>query len=66
MGAEFAFANNWSVTGEVLYMQFKQEHDTFRSSPLIQNRFVSFDSSNSAWVGKVGVNYRFNSAALLR
>ncbi len=65
-GAEFAFANNWSVTGEVLYMQFKQEHDTFRSSPLIQNRNVSFDSSDSAWVGRVGLNYRFNSAALLR
>ena len=64
-GAEFAFANNWSVTGEVLYMQFKQEHDTFRSGPLFANRDVSFDSSNSAWVGKVGLNYRFNSAALL-
>jgi opacity protein-like surface antigen len=66
MGAEFAFANNWSVTGEVLYMQFKEEHDTFRSRPTNQNRFVSFDSNDSAWVGKVGVNYRFNSAALLR
>ncbi len=47
-------------------MQFKQEHETFRSRPTNQNRFVSFDSSDSAWVGKVGVNYRFNSAALLR
>ena len=54
------------MTGEVLYMQFKPEHETFRSRPTNQNRFVSFDSSDLAWVGKVGVNYRFNSAALLR
>ena len=34
-GVEYALANGWSVNGELLYMQFKKESDTF-ASPTFQ------------------------------
>ncbi len=44
-------------------MQFDKANDTFRSSPLDQNRNVGFESHDSAWVSKVGVNYRGSAFA---
>jgi opacity protein-like surface antigen len=56
IGAEFALWSGWSATGEVLYMQFKKETLT---ATLPINGNVSFDNNDSAWVGRVGLNYRF-------
>jgi opacity protein-like surface antigen len=52
-GAEVALAGNWSVNGEVLYMQFARETDTFRYGNL-----RTLEYYDSAWIGRVGVNYR--------
>jgi opacity protein-like surface antigen len=54
-GAEFALAGNWSVNGEVLYMQFAKDSHTF----FVPNRLRTFESYDSAFIGRVGVNYRF-------
>lgn len=59
-GAEVALKGGWSVNGEVLYMQFSKEDETFRS-PANGNAAVSFQSYDSAWVGRVGVNYRWGA-----
>jgi outer membrane immunogenic protein len=56
-GAEVALAGNWSVNGEMLYMQFAKETDTFRSG----NNFRTFEYHDSAWIGRVGVTYRFGA-----
>jgi len=63
VGAEYAFANHWSVSGEVLYMQFRRDTDTFRSVP--QDRDVQFEANDSAWVARAGLNYRFNRAPIV-
>jgi outer membrane immunogenic protein len=56
-GAEYAFWKNWSITSEVLYMQFRTETDTLVSPAF--GRF-SFENTDSAWVARAGVNYRFD------
>jgi opacity protein-like surface antigen len=56
-GAEFALANGWSVNGEVLYMRFRKEADTFR----FPTGSTSFEHTDTAWVGRVGVNYRWGA-----
>jgi opacity protein-like surface antigen len=61
-GAEFALAGNWSVNGELLYMQFAKDTDTFRSISQDQSR--SFENYDSAWIGRVGVNYRFGDTGM--
>ena len=60
-GTEFALANNWSVNGEVLYMQFAKSTDTF-ISPAQNNVAFGFVRDDSAWVGRVGVNYRWGTS----
>lgn len=59
-GAEFALAGNWSVNSEVLYMQFAEDTNTFL--PKGSTRFRSFENYDSAWIARVGVNYRFGDA----
>lgn len=62
-GAEFALAGGWSVNGEVLYMQFAKEQDTFRSPT---QGVVSFEHYDSAWIGRVGVNYRWGAGGMVQ
>jgi opacity protein-like surface antigen len=59
IGAEFALWSGWSANAEVLYMQFKKETLT---ATLPINGTVSFDNNDSAWVGRVGLNYRWGDA----
>jgi outer membrane immunogenic protein len=60
-GAEWAINNNWSLKTEALYMQFQKDQSTVTSQiiadPGTQTRFKHDDS---AWVGRIGLNYRFN------
>ncbi|XIA63599.1 outer membrane protein [Bradyrhizobium sp. TZ2] len=60
-GTEVALANNWSVNGEVLYMQFAKSTDTF-ISPAQNNGAVGLVRDDSAWIGRVGVNYRWGTS----
>jgi outer membrane immunogenic protein len=59
-GAEVDLGNNWSVNGEVLYMQFAKHTATGVDGGATAFRF---DMNDSAWVGRLGLNYRFSSAA---
>jgi outer membrane immunogenic protein len=53
-GAEFLLGGNWSLGGEVLYMQFAESSDTLNTTPL-----YSFNLSDSALIARVSLNYRF-------
>ena len=58
-GAEYALAGGWSVNGEVLYMAVQaRDTDTFRS-PSIKCATSASRANNSAWVTRVGMNYRW-------
>jgi opacity protein-like surface antigen len=57
-GAEYVFGNNWSVAGEVLYMQFKKQEATFADTGAT---LFSFEYNDSAWVGRVALNYRWGA-----
>lgn len=63
IGAEYKLWTNWSVNAEALFMQFRKETDTFFSPS--QARNVSFDANDSAWVTRIGVNYRFDPGSVV-
>jgi outer membrane immunogenic protein len=56
VGAEWAFARNWTLKSEVLYANF-----TDRSYTLNFPAFgpASFTDSDQVWVSRIGLNYRF-------
>lgn len=60
-GAEFALASGWSANAEVLYMQLRKDTVTLNSPPA-NNGVSNFDQNDSAWVGRVGLNYRWGGA----
>ena len=57
-GAEFSLGNNWSLNAESLYMRFAKDTNTL-ISPV--RGALSFENNNSAWVNRVGLNYRFGN-----
>lgn len=59
VGAEFALRNNWSLNTELLYMQFEKSNDTFFSPDSAAN--YTFENNDSLWVGRVGLNYRWDN-----
>jgi outer membrane immunogenic protein len=59
-GTEYSFAPNWSFKGEVLYARFETEEIGLTCTLLCDpNRQVRFEHESSAWVTRVGINYRF-------
>ncbi|MBI5110411.1 MAG: porin family protein [Rhodovulum sp.] len=63
IGTEWALNQNWSIKGEVLYMAFARNEQT--STSVIYDPGVSyrFQSEDSMWVSRVGLNYRFGGGA---
>ncbi|MFC2049327.1 outer membrane protein [Chlamydiota bacterium] len=61
-GAEFALWCNWSVDAELLYLHFGNHSKTFTNAA--GNARFAFDYSESAWVGRLGFNYRFSLSNL--
>lgn len=59
-GSEFIFCNNWSVNAELLYLRFRSETVSL-SAGGIDYSFKFFDD---AWVGRIGLNYRFSLCSL--
>ena len=61
VGAEWMLANNWSIKGEVLYMRFEEDSHTFTgNAPFgVSGRPYRFDSEDSIWVARLGVNVKF-------
>jgi outer membrane immunogenic protein len=63
VGAERAMGNNWTVRSEVLYVDFiESSHRVLFAPPAT---FASFKESDSAWIARVGVNYRFGGGAVV-
>ena len=59
-GTEWSFAPNWSLKSEVLYARFETEENTFTCRLLCNpDRTFRFEHESSAWVTRIGVNYRF-------
>jgi len=56
-GAEWAFSPNWSLRSEVLYVEFADREKRFLFAP--PTTFANFTESDSMWVGRVGLSYRF-------
>lgn len=70
LGTEWAFAPNWSLKSEVLYMQFEKSTVTAlgNADSSVGNAGVSYrlESQDQAWISRVGVNYRFGGPAVAR
>jgi outer membrane immunogenic protein len=60
-GTEWQFASNWSFKSEVLYARFETEESTRTCGVLVCGvpTPVRFEHDSSAWVTRIGVNYRF-------
>jgi outer membrane immunogenic protein len=64
-GAEWQWANNWSLKGEFLYMRFESNNDTITGRTVnginfgVPGRAYQINSEDEAWVARLGVNYRF-------
>jgi outer membrane immunogenic protein len=58
-GAEWAFSPNWSLRSEVLYVEFADREKRFLFAP--PTTFANFTESDSMWVSRVGLNYKFGA-----
>jgi outer membrane immunogenic protein len=61
VGAEWQFLPNWSLKSEVLYMRFETNDVTVVGNGIIGSAGTPYrlDSTDSMWVTRAGVNYRF-------
>jgi outer membrane immunogenic protein len=60
VGTEWAINQNWSIKSEFLYMAFERDEVSF-ISPVHNPGFTQrFESQDSMWVSRIGLNYRFN------
>ena len=63
VGTEWAFAPNWSLKSEVLYMRFEKDTSTAIGvgAPFagVADASYRLESQNNVWVSRIGVNYRF-------
>jgi outer membrane immunogenic protein len=70
VGTEWAFATNWSLKSEVLYMRF--ERDTANAIGLgapfagVAGATYRLESQNEAWISRIGVNYRFGGPVVAK
>jgi outer membrane immunogenic protein len=58
-GAEWAINHNWSLKSEFLYMQFEKDETTHTSQIFSEGAQFRLKNEDSAWVGRIGLNYRF-------
>jgi outer membrane immunogenic protein len=62
VGTEWAFAPNWTLMSEFVYIGFQNKGDTFSSTFAVNNGnspSKRFDYQDSLWVGRFGINYRW-------
>jgi outer membrane immunogenic protein len=69
VGTEWAFAPNWSLKSEVLYMSFEKDTATAigLGAPFAGNLGQAYrlESQNNVWVSRIGVNYRFGGPGVV-
>ena len=57
---QFGFNSNWSFKSEVLYARFQTEENTFTCAIVcVPPRTARFEHESSAWVTRIGINYKF-------
>jgi outer membrane immunogenic protein len=59
VGTEWAITPNVSLKSEVLYIGFTSKESTFTSVIINPGVAYRFDSQDSAWVSRVGLNFRW-------
>jgi outer membrane immunogenic protein len=64
VGAEWALGSNWTVRTEVLYVDFVETEHRYLFAP--PATFANFKESDSAWITRVGVNYRFGGPVVAK
>jgi len=65
VGAEWALGTNWTLRTEVLYVDFIESSHRVVFVPGVPPGFASFKESDSAWITRIGVNYRFGAGAVV-
>jgi outer membrane immunogenic protein len=60
-GTEWAINHNWSLKSEFLYMQFEKDEKSFTSTFFEEGKVSRFKHDDSAWIGRIGLNYRFGA-----
>jgi outer membrane immunogenic protein len=58
-GTEWKFAPNWSLKSEALYVQLREQQDTFSLATPARTGTFRFTNNDNFWVARVGVNYIF-------
>jgi outer membrane immunogenic protein len=61
VGTEWAINANWSLKSEFLYMQFQSDETTATSATISEGTQTRFKHEDSAWIGRIGLNYRFDA-----
>jgi outer membrane immunogenic protein len=64
VGAEWALGSNWTVRTEVLYVDFVETEHRYLFAP--PATFANFKESDSAWITRIGVNYRFGGPVVAK
>jgi outer membrane immunogenic protein len=64
IGTEWAFGNNWTLKSEILYVDFVDKERRYLFAP--PAGFANFRESDSAWITRIGVNYRFGGPVVAR
>ena len=60
-GTEWALWDKWTLQTEVLYAQFKNDTVTFNCTVFCgASEPKRFEHRDSAWIGRIGLNYRFD------
>ena len=62
VGTEMSLWNNVSIKSEALYLKFEEQGSSFNSAKAVSNgnpALRRFDEQDSAWVARVGLNFRF-------
>jgi outer membrane immunogenic protein len=65
VGAEWALGNNWTLRSEVLYVDFIDSSHRVLFVPGVPGTFASFTESDSAWITRIGVNYKFGGGSVV-
>ena len=66
VGTEWAINQNWSIKSEVLYARFEKDEVTFTCTVFRANEQKRFEYYDSVWTTKIGLNYRFGGAPVMR
>jgi outer membrane immunogenic protein len=65
-GTEWAFANNWSVKAEYLYIDLGNESTVVNAIPLLPPFQVAYSWKTQEHIARVGLNYKFGGPIMAK